>query len=160
MPLREHVYCVAVIFKMTEWVEQQTYIKLCIKLKHSSMETTWVIQKAAAMGNWWLVSSSQQWARSCIMSHAEFFGKTSNHPGHSAPPLRPRCGTLQLLPFPKTKITFERESISGYWWDSGKYNRAAIRHWGNYVRSQVLLWRGLRRHCPMYNVSCILYLFQ
>ena len=34
------------------------------------------------------------------------FGKTSNHPGDSAP-LQPRCGTLQLLAFPKRKNTFE-----------------------------------------------------
>ena len=26
--------------------------------------------------------------------------------------------------------------------------------------SKCLPWRGLRRHCPMYNVSCILYLLQ
>ena len=35
-----------------------------------------------------------------------FFGKTSNHPGDSDP-LQPKLGTLQLLAFPKTKITFE-----------------------------------------------------
>ena len=45
------------------------------------------------------------------MSCAEFFGETSNHPGDSAP-LQPRFGALQLLAFPKTKITFEREEIS------------------------------------------------
>ena len=84
MPLREHVYCVAVIFKMTEWVEQQTHIKLCTKLEHSSVETLWMIQKAAAMGNWWWAASSQELACSCIMSHAEFFGETSNQPGDLA----------------------------------------------------------------------------
>ena len=30
--LSEHVYCVAVAFKMTEQVEQQIYIKFCIKV--------------------------------------------------------------------------------------------------------------------------------
>ena len=40
------------------------------------------------------------------------FGKTSNHPGGLAP-LQPRFGALRLLAFPKTKITFEREEISG-----------------------------------------------
>ena len=52
MPLSEHVYRVAVIFKMTEQVEQQICITFCIKLEHSSVETIWMIQKAAAIGNW------------------------------------------------------------------------------------------------------------
>ena len=46
MPLSEHGYCVAIIFKMTEWVEQQLYIKFCVKLKNSSAETIQMIQKA------------------------------------------------------------------------------------------------------------------
>ena len=79
MLLSEHVYCVVVIFKMTEQAEQWKCVKFCIKLEHSSMETIWVIQKAAAMGNWWLTASSQQCTHSSIMSPAEFFGKTSNH---------------------------------------------------------------------------------
>ena len=52
MPLREHVYCVAIAFKMTEQVEQRICIKFCVKLEHPSMETIWMIQKAVAMGNW------------------------------------------------------------------------------------------------------------
>ena len=43
MPLSEHVYCVAVAFKMTEPAEQRTCVKFCVKLEHSSMEP---IQKA------------------------------------------------------------------------------------------------------------------
>ena len=52
MPLSEHVYCVAVTFKMAEQVEQQICLKFCIKLEHASMETIQMIQKATAMGNW------------------------------------------------------------------------------------------------------------
>ena len=66
------------------------------------METIWMIQKAAAVGNWWLAASSRQCACSCIMSHAEFFGETSNHLGDTAH-LQPRFGTLWLLTFPKLK---------------------------------------------------------
>ena len=66
MPLHEHVYCVVVAFKMTEWVEQKLCNKFCAKLDHSSVETIWMIQKAAAMGNWWLAASSWQHAHSCI----------------------------------------------------------------------------------------------
>ena len=41
------------------------------------------------------------------------------------PCLQPKLGTLRLLAFPKTKITFEREEISGHQWDLGKYDRTA-----------------------------------
>ena len=87
---------------MTEWVEKKICIKYCIKLKHSSTEYIKVIQKATSMGNWWLANSSQQCACSCIMSHAEFFGQTSNQPGNSTL-LQPRFGALWLLAFPKLK---------------------------------------------------------
>ena len=120
---------------MTEQVKQWIFIKFCIKLEHFSMETIQMIQKAAAMGNLWLTASSQQYTHSCITLHAEFFSETSNHSGHSAP-LQPRFGTLWLLAFPKTKITFEREEISDQWWDSGKYDGAAHGNWENCVRSQ------------------------
>ena len=52
MLLNEHVYCVAVTFKMTERVEQQICIEFGVKLEHSSVGTIWVTQKAAAMGTW------------------------------------------------------------------------------------------------------------
>ena len=93
------------------------------------------------MGNWWLTASSPQHTLPCIMFHAEFFGKTSNHPSGSAP-LQPRFGELHLLAFPKTIVIFERKEISGYWWDSGKYNRAADGGWENCVRSQDAYFEG------------------
>ena len=40
------MYCVADAFKMTERVEQQICIIFCVKLEHSSVENTWVFQKA------------------------------------------------------------------------------------------------------------------
>ena len=40
------MYCVAVMFKMTEQVGQQISIKFCVKLEHSSVETIRMIQKA------------------------------------------------------------------------------------------------------------------
>ena len=108
MLLSEHVYCVDIIFKMTEWIEQWICIKFSIKLEHSSMETTQMIQKAAAMGSWWLAVSPRTRAHWCIKSHAEFFGQKLTHPGDSAP-LQLRFGVLWLLFFPKTKITFEKQ---------------------------------------------------
>ena len=124
---------------MTERVEPRICIRFCIKLEHSSVEITQMIQKAAATGNWWLAVSSQH-AHSCIMS-PQFSGETSNHPGDSAP-LQHRSGALRLLAFLKTKITFEREEISDHEWDSGKYDRAADGDWENCVRSQGAYFEG------------------
>ena len=66
MLLSEHVYCVVIPFKMTEQVEQWIFITFCVKLEHSFVETIQMIQKATAMGSWWLAASSQQCAHSCI----------------------------------------------------------------------------------------------
>ena len=114
-----------------------------------------MIQKAASMGNWWLASSSQQHAHSCITCCTEFFGKTSNHPGDSAP-LQHRFGTLWLLTFPKTKITFEREEISDCWQDSGNYNWEADGEWESCVSSQGAYFEGdwgVTVLCTMFLVS-------
>ena len=100
--LSEHVYCVAITFKMTEWVEQRICIKFCVKLGHCSVETIRMIQVATAMDNWWLAASSRQHTWSCIMSYAEFFCETSNCPGESAP-LQPRFGPWDFWLFPKLK---------------------------------------------------------
>ena len=63
---------------MTEQIEQWICIRFCIKLEHSSMETIQMIQKAEAVGNWWLAASWGQRTHSCIMSCAEFFSENSN----------------------------------------------------------------------------------
>ena len=127
---------------MTEQVEQQICIKFCIKLEHSSMETIRMIQKAAAMGNWWLAASSQQCAHSCLLSHAEgFFCETSNHSGDSAYPIA-QIWYPVTSGFPKTKITFEREEISDHRWDSGRYDGAANGGWENCVRCQAASCEG------------------
>ena len=130
-------------------------MEFCIKLEHSSVETIWMIQKAVAMGTWWLAASSQQCACSCIMSHAEFFCETSNPPGDSAP-LKPRFGGLRLLAFSKTKITFQREEILDCQWDSGKYDGAADGDWENCVRSQGAYFGGTE--ASLSYVQCFLYL--
>ena len=159
MPLSEHVYCVAVAFKVTEWVKQQICIKFCIKLEHSSVETIQMIQKARAMGTWWLAASPQQLTHSCITSCTEVFGETSNHPGHSAP-LWSNLVPCNFWLFPKLnhlwkRIDFRlsvrfRKIQQGSWWQLGELCEVP----------RFLLWRGLRYYCPMYGVSCILRLLQ
>ena len=46
MLLSEDLYCVAIVFKMSEQIEQQICIKFCVKLDHFPAETIWMIQKA------------------------------------------------------------------------------------------------------------------
>ena len=113
MLLSEHVYCVAVTFKMTERVKPRICIKFCFKLEHSSMETMPMIQKAElwATGDWQIHHDNVPTHASHLMQR--FFGKTSNPPGDSAP-LQPRFGALRILAFPQTKNTFEREAISDH----------------------------------------------
>ena len=134
---------------MTEQVQQGVCNKFCIKLEHSSAETTQMIQKAAATGNWWLAASSQQHGCSCITSSAEFSGKTPYYPDDSAP-LQPRFGVLWLLAFPKAKITFEREDFRL----SKRFRKIRQGSWGQlgelYEVPRCLLWRGLRHQCPVY----------
>ena len=142
-----------------EQVEQWICIKFCIKLEHSSAETIQMTQKATARDTWWLAASSPQRTHSCITSHAEFFGETSNHPGNSTP-LQPRFGSLWLLAFPKTTITFEREEISDRLWDSGKYNGTADGNSENCVRSQGAYFEGdwgITILCTVFLVFCIFF---
>ena len=159
MPLSEHVYCVAMAFKMTEWVEQWICIRFWVKLKYSSAETIRMIQKAIALGNWWWAVSSQQHAHSCIKPHAEFSGETSNNPGDSSP-YSPELVPCDIQLFPKLKLLWKgkrfqtmveiQENMMGQPMAIGRTM------WG----PRWLLGRGLRCHCPMYNVSCILYFLQ
>ena len=155
IPPSEHV---AMAFKTIEQVEQQICIKFCGKLGYSSAETTQMIQKAAAMGNWWLAASLQQHAHSCVTSRADFFGKTSNHPGDSATP-QPRFGTCGFQLFPKLKSPLKGKRFQtrqllifrkipwGSWWQFGELCEVP----------RCPLWRRLRCHCPMYSVSCIFF---
>ena len=141
---------------MTKQVEQWICIKFCVTIEHSSAETTQMIQKTVAMGNWSLAASLWQYAHSCITSYAEFSGETSNQPSDSAS-LQPRFGTVWLFAFPKTKITFERKEISDHQWSSGKKDGAADGDWENCVRSQGAYFEGdwsIIVLCTMFLVSC------
>ena len=86
-----------------------------------------------------------------------FFGTTSNHPGDSAP-LRPRFGTLRLLAFLRTKITFEREEIVDCQRDSGKFDGAAEVIGKTVWGPKVPTLKGTE--VSLSYVQCFLYLFQ
>ena len=75
-------------------------------------------------------------------------------------PLQLRFGALQLLAFPKTKLPLKgkrfqtidesQENTTGKLMETGRTRECEV--------PSYLLWRGLRCHCPMYGVSCFLYL--
>ena len=92
------------------------------------------------MGNWWQAASPRQCTSSCITSQAEFWGKTSNHPGDSA--LLPDFASCNFWILPKTKITFEREEILDHQWDSGRYKGTSDGDWENCVKSQSAYFEG------------------
>ena len=156
-PLSEHVYCVAVEFKMTEWVEQRICIRFCIKLECSSAEIIWMTHKAAAMSNWWLAASS--WQCPCPLMHhiscRDFWWDIKSPRWLS--PLHSRFGDLQLLAFSKTKKTYNgkrfqtideiQENTTGQLMETGELCQVP----------RCLLRRGQRHHCPMCNVSCIFF---
>ena len=71
-------------------------------------------------------------------------------------PLQPRFGTLWLLAFPKTKITFKKGRDFRPFMYSGKYNETADRNWENCVRFQGAYFEG--DWGIMCCVQCFLYL--
>ena len=118
-----------------------------------------MIQKAEAMGNWWLAASSGQTACSCITSHAEFLVK-HQITQVSQPPYSPDLAPCDFWLFPKLKSPLK-----------GRHFRLPVRFrktwWGSWwwLRElcevpRYLLWKGLRSYCLMYNVSGIFYLLQ
>ena len=154
MLLSEHVYCVPITFKMTEWVEQWICIRFCLKLEHSSAETIQMIQKAIATGNWWLAALSQQCTHSYVMSHADFFGETSNHPGDSDP-------TIAQIWCPVTS-SFSQNS-NHLWegrdsWPSMRFRKIQLGSW--WWLGELCEIPGCLLWSPMYNFSCISYLLQ
>ena len=155
MLLSEHVHCVALTFKMTEWTDWWICIEFCTRLEHSSMEIIWMIQKATAMGNWWLVLNHDNVPphASCLL---QSFLVKCQITQVTQPPLQPRFGALWLLAFPKTKITFEIEEISDHQWDSGKYYGAADGDWQNCVRTQGTTLKGTE--VSLSYAQCFLYL--
>ena len=119
-----------------------------------------MIQKAADMSNWWLAASSWQCSRSGIMSHAEFFGETSNHPV-TQPHYHPDLAPCDFWLFPKLKSPFKGkrfQTIDEI--QERKYDSAADGDWENCVRSQGAYFEGdwgVIILCTMFLVSYIFF---
>ena len=115
-----------------------------------------MIQKAAAMGNWWLAASSRQCACLCITSHAEFFWQNiKSFRGFSTLPTR--FGTLWLWLFPKLKSPLKRKRFQTV--NEIQENKTGqLRVIGGAVwHSKVPVLKVTEAYCPMYNVSCIFF---
>ena len=141
----------------TDWVEQRICIRFCVKLEHSSEKTIWMIQKAAAVGNWCLAASSWQCAHSCITSSAVFLWNSKSPRWLSLPTAQIWC-PVWLFPKVKSPLKGKRFQIIDEIQENTTGQLMVIGRtvWGPSVPT----WRGLRCHCPVYSVSCILYLLQ
>ena len=156
MPLSEHVSCVVIAFKMTEWVEQWICIKFWVKLEHSSEETIQMIQKATAMGNWWLAASTWQCAH-CLL---ESFLAKHQITYMTEPLCNPDLGPCDFWLFKKLTsplkgkrfqiITEIQENTTGQLMAIGRT------WWGPKVPALKRTEVSLSCVC----VSCVLYLFQ
>ena len=73
------------------------------------------------------------------------------------PPCSPDLVPCDFWLFPKLKSTFEREEISDHWWDSGNTTGHLMAIGRTVWGPKCLLRMGLRHHCPVHSVSCILY---
>ena len=152
MLLSEHVYCVAITFKMTKLVEQRVCIIFFIKLEPSFAEAIWMIQKATDKGNWWWAVSSQRCACSCILAKHQITQVTQ-------PLYSPHLAPWNLWHLPKLKHLWKgrdfrsymrfRKIWQGSWWWLGKLCEVP----------RCLLWRELRSLvlCTMFLISCIFF---
>ena len=159
MLLSEHVYCVALTFKMTEPYSIQSASNFLLRLNIPPQKQFGWFRRLQfwAADDWQLPHDNVPTHASRLMQR---FLQNIKSPRWFTP-LQPRFGTtLQLLPFSKTKITFEREEISDCQWDSGKYDGAVDGNWKNCVRSQGAYFEGywcVIVLCTVFLVSCIFF---
>ena len=152
MPLSECVYCVAIKFKMTEWVEQLSASNFvlslnvppwkqfgwpegcsCGQLMIGSFITT--VHPLSCRTFWQNIKSPRRLGPAIWHPVNSSFSQNWNHLWKGRD-FRP------LMRFRK----IQRCS----WWQLGELCEVPRR----------LLWRGLRHHCPVYSVYFTLYLLQ
>ena len=160
------LYCVALTFKMTEWIEQQICIKFCVRLEHSSTETTLMIQKAAAMGNWWLAASSWQplaHATCLRLMHyvsCSFFFSKHQITQVTQSPYSPYLVCCDFCFFPKLKSPMKGKVFQTIR-EIQENTTGQLMMTETYVRSpKVTTLKGTEVPLSYVNVSCILYLLQ
>ena len=154
MPFSEHVYCVVITLKMTEWVEQRICITFCVKLEYSSMETIQMIQKARAMGSRWLQLHHNNMTAHASHLMQSFLAKhqiTQVTQPHYSPDLVP----CDFWLFPKLKLSLKGERFQTI--DEiqrntmGQLRVMGRTVWGAYLEGD---W-GVIVLCTVFLVSCI-----
>ena len=159
MPSSEHVYCVAIAFKMTEQVEQQICINFVLSLNIPLWELfRWFRRPQLwATGDWQLHHDNMPAHASHLVQ--SFLAKHQTTQV-TQPPYSPDLAPCDFWLFPKLKSPLKvnrfqtsmrfRKILQGSWWWLGELCEVP--------RCQ--LWRTLGHHWHMYSVSCILYLLQ
>ena len=141
-----------------DWVEQWICIKFRIR-QNSFLHGNYLGDSEDLSYGQLVIGSFITTMHPCIMSHAEFFGKTSNHPGDSAP-CSPDLVPCDSWLFPKLKSPLKGKRF--HLWKGMRFRKLWwVSRWRLGQLCEVpkgLLWRGLRHHCSVYNVSCILHL--
>ena len=174
--MSEHVYFVAITFKMTEQVEQWICFNFRVKLEHSSAETIrrwcnkWSANKSVAQMLQRRSRICWQWStfwKACNTQNPwECWTCTDCSQQRSA---TDSVRTRSWSGDSKHYCVWGFDSVSWHEMCQAKFipllllperkeHCAAVGRtvWG----PKVPALRGLRRHCPMYNASCILYLLQ
>ena len=155
MPLSERVYCVTIAFKTMSELSNKSASDFALSLNIPPRKLFGWFRRLQlwAAGDWQLHHDSAPAYASCVV-----FWWNIKSPTWLSPPTA-QFGPLQLLAFPNTKITFEREEIPD-WRDSGKYNEAADGDWENCVRSQGAYFEGdwgIIVLFTVFLVSCIFF---
>ena len=158
MLLSEHVYYVAVTFKMTEQVEQWTCIKFCVKLEHSSVETIGLIQRPPL----WTMGDGQL-HHDNVPTHAsrlvQFFGQNIKSPRWLSPATA-QIWCPMISGFPQNEIhLWKRRDFRplmrfrkirwGSWWQLGELCEVQ----GAYLEGD---W-DIIAICTMFLISCTFF---
>ena len=155
----KHVYCVAITFKMTEWVEQQICIRFCVKLQHSCAETIRWFRRPQlwATGDWQLYHSK-------VPTHASRVIQSFLSKHHMAqvtqPPYSPDLAPWNFWLFPKLNSPVKGKRFQTTDETQENTTGAAYGNWENCVRSKDVYFEGdwgVIVLCTVFLVSCIFF---
>ena len=138
---------------LRQWSSKSASNFVLSNLEHSSAETILMIQRATAVGNWWLAASSHNTPAHALHLMQSFLVKQQTTQV-TQPRYSPDLAPCNFWLFPKLKSPLKGKGFQTTYEIQGNTTGPPM------VISRCLLWRGLRQHCPVYNVSCVLYLLQ
>ena len=148
--------CTVWVCIKNDWASNES-VSNFVKIKHYSVETIQMTQKAAAMGSWLLAASSQHTC-SCITSHAEFLVK-HQITEETQPPYSPDLAPCDFRLIPKLKSLLKGRDIRQLL-RFRKIQRSSDGDGENCVRSQGAYFEGdwgIIVLCMVFLVSCIFF---